>query len=716
MFPLILFLSALLMFAAENMVAKTLLPILGGSPAVWNVCMSFFQLTLLAGYTYAWGLSRQRPRVQVAIHLALLPVSLLSLPLALGPGLRDWLAASRRPELALIPALLAMVGAPFFVLSATSPLLQHWFSRRGGDPKRTYRLYAASNAGSLLGLLGYPLLLEPATTLPQQSHCWGWAYATLTALITVLGLMTLRRQTQVGPPSRRIPTLPPPLAAAPPAWPTKLRWLGLAALPCSLMLGVTTHITSDLAAVPLLWTIPLAIYLLTLIIVFRRRTAFQNRIAQGALPILTVAVVFLTCIRATEPTLLIVSLHLALFGCIALQCHGKLVDLQPPPRHLTQYYFWIAAGGALGSLLNSLLAPCLFRTAIEYPLALVAALLWIGGDKRWPQAKTALLIAGLAAGLTAALLTFPRAATFTVAATAVTLYLLKNDRLALGGATAATLAICAALVPDPRGKTIFVARDFFGISKVMVNAQGLHQITHGNTIHGAQARTPERERTPLLYYHPRGPFGTVFEEVGRRQGPQAIALAGLGAGALLAYSQPGQSWTVYEIDPVVVRIARSPALFSYLTRSAVQPQVILGDARLKLKEAPPGAYDALIIDVFSSDSVPTHLLTREAVSLYLAKLKPDGLLALHISNRSLDLLPIVAGIAAQLNLVCQSCDDSLLSPADQADGKSAAHVVLLHRPEHPLPTLARHRQWRPIQGDPRQAWTDDFSNLLAHLK
>lgn len=699
------------MFTAENMVAKTLLPILGGSPAVWNVCMSFFQLTLLAGYAYAWGVSRLKPRAQVAIHLTLLPLSLLSLPLALGPGLSEWLAASRRPELALIPALLVMVGAPFFALSATNPLLQHWFSQQGGDPKRTYQLYAASNAGSLLGLMSYPLFLEPATTLTQQSQYWGWAYAILAALISMAGLKTSRRQGQAqtcGDSARR--------AGAPPSWQTKFQWLGLAALPCSLMLGVTSHITSDLAAVPLLWTIPLAIYLVTLILVFRRRTVRQEQIARGALPMLAVAVVFLTCIRATEPTLLIVSLHLALFGCIALRCHGRLVDLQPQPSHLTQYYLWIAAGGALGSLLNSLLAPYIFSTAVEYPLALVAALLWVGGDKGRPRTKAALQIAGLAAGLMTALLAFPSAATLTVAAAAVALYFLKNNRLAFGGAAAATLAIGAALVPDPRGKTIFVERDFFGISKVMVSARGIHQITHGNTIHGAQARTPERARIPLLYYHRRGPFGTVFEEVSRREGPQAIAVAGMGAGALLTYSQAGQRWTVYEIDPVVVRIARSPELFSYVSGSAVQPEVILGDARLKLKEAPDGAYDALIIDVFSSDTVPTHLLTREAVSLYLAKLRPDGILAMHISNRSLDLLPIVAGIAAVLGLECLSWDDTVVAPEDQADGKGPSHVVILHRPEHSLPMVARHRRWQRVQGDPREAWTDDYSDLVAHLK
>jgi hypothetical protein len=711
-----LFLSAALMFMIENMVAKTLLPVLGGAPAVWNICTCFFQSMLLAGYGYAHLLSTAAPHTQSRIHALVLLVSALTLPITLSDRGREALSSATVPEWTLIGVLLVMVGMPFFVLSATSPLLQHWYTRKVQDGEKAYRLYAASNSGSLLGLLAYPVLIEPTTTMPQQNAVWTAAYAVLILLVGAAALQARKAPPITG---HRLPVSSPCRAA--PGWRTKLEWAILAAVPSSLMLGVTSYITSDIAAVPLLWTIPLSIYLGTLMVVFGQRTERQKRLSQAATPVLVVAMVFLTCTRATEPSLIIVLVHLLLFASLSLECHGRLVDKKPTATYLTQYYLIFSAGGVAGSLFNSLIAPRGFKTPLEYPIAIVIALLIISGGLGQQAKRQVTLGAALITGI-AALLWLGRqwpsgTINLLMAVVVLGLYGLKYQKTAFACCTGLTLWLAAAALPDPRGRTLFVDRDFFGVSKVTLNPAGtLHQITHGNTIHGTQFVDPARKFMPTLYYHQQGPFGAVFEMLRLEQKPRSIAIAGMGAGTLLAYSRPNQEWTIYEIDPIVVRIANNQNLFSYIQDAPIRPKTILGDARLMLAKADDGAYDALIIDVFSSDAIPTHLLTEEAGRLYLSKLRDSGLLVIHISNRSLNLLPVVTGLAAKLGATCYSWSDTTIRPDDEREARAPSNVCVLTPPGKRIAAMEADRRWVREKGDARNRWTDDFSNIVRLLK
>lgn len=749
-----LFVSATLLFWVQPMVAKMLLPLLGGTPAVWNTCMLFFQAMLLAGYAYALLISRYlRLRAQVAAHALLLVITALTFPILISDATARSVPREGDPSLWLLGSLLTTVGLPFFAVSTFSPLLQKWFSETRQDSSRDpYFLYAASNAGSLLALLSYPLLLEPGFTLRGQSRLWSSVYALLVLLLAACAFTLLRRTkpNQFEFPARVASEATAAAAAdthdgetnalAPEAndaraanlsWHRRLRWVALAFVPSSLMLGVTTYFSTDIASLPLLWVIPLSLYLLTLVFAFARRQILKPRLLARIMPgiALVFALVYLS--GATQPVWLLIFSHLILFFFAALACHGQLAEDRPAVRHLTEFYLLMSVGGVLGGIFNALLAPALFNTTLEYPLALILACLLLPrapGDARSDTPRERWLDIGFPAGL--ALLTmllalvvsrfeFDRVQSLAlvVGVPLIIGYLSRRRPVRFALALGAVM-LGSSFHAGLNRETLIAERNFYGTLRVTQDAASdTHWLYHGTTIHGRQSHALARHCEPLSYYHREGPLGRVFETFNARTTTTPnVAIVGLGTGATAAYTRPGQDWTFYEINPAVVQIARDPTYFTYLTYCAAAPITIsLGDARLGLQNAPAAHYALIVLDAFSSDAIPMHLMTLEALDLYLSKLAPEGgLLVFHISNRSLDLHPVVADLARARNLHALSFDDTA---RNQPSGKEPSQWVVMSRRPEDVSTLALDPRWQKLEGRPdRPVWSDDFSNIISIFK
>lgn len=738
LFAITLFVSALLLFLVQPLIARMLLPLLGGTPAVWQTCLFFFQGTLLAGYGYAHFTGKWlSPRRQTLMHLIVLAVAAISFPLAVSETLLPTIDKQTSPMLWLLGCLTVIVGLPFFAVSTSGPLLQWWFSRTrhalAGNP---YFLYAASNLGSLVALLGYPLLVEPNLRLSDQAKFWSVGYGILALLVASCALALWK--SPAGNPTEQASAAPESEFA--PLTPTRrLRWIAWAFAPTSLMYGVTTYLTTDLAAVPLLWVLPLALYLLSFIVVFARRRIVSLSLLNSLLPLLAVVLSFLMLTKLPRPLWLLGGLHLLFMFVAATVCHGRLADDRPPARHLTEFYLWMSVAGALGGLFNSLLAPLLFRTVIEYPMAIVLALLLRPAKKSgqgeactgkadrlksvlrllvWPLG-VGLLTAGLA-------ILLPRAGLPTMASVVITLAL----PLLLSYAWARkplrfALAIGAVMLGSYffqdlfYGQTIHVERNFFGVLRITRDQTGtFHQIFHGNTNHGRQFIEPNRQCEPLSYYHRRGPLGQIFEQFNARAGSSQVAAVGLGAGAAVCYATAAQQWAIYEIDPAVIRLARDNRYFTYLQNCAAAPvKMVLGDARLQLRQAAAGQFGLIVLDAFSSDAIPTHLLTREAFALYLSKLAPGGWLALHASNQYLDLHPVVADLVADGNLIGLVRDDLEASSDEQDLGKDSSRWMLIARRGEDFGPLPTDPRWQPLtKQSGATVWTDDYSNPLGVFK
>ena len=733
-FTLTLFVSATLLFLVQPMFAKMVLPLLGAAPAVWNTCMVFYQAALLGGYAYAHLSLRQLgARRQALCHLLLLASPWLLLPIGVAAQWRPPVDANPIP--ALLTLLLTSVGLPFFVVAASAPMLQAWFSatgcRSGRDP---YFLYAASNLGSLLGLLGYPLLVEPYLTLAQQTRAWSIGFAVLSGLIAWCAVLLWR-----APPMVPAAVSPPPgeadLPAAAPNWPLRLRWLALALVPSSLMLGVTTHIATDIASVPMLWVIPLALYLLSFALVFARRVLIPRRLMLRLQPILLLflsAWFFVQDVAWHWPLML---LHLAVFFVTAMVCHGELAATRPDARRLTEFYLWMSLGGVLGGLVNAILAPWLFSSVFEYPLMLVAACMLRPRAAQtaisWRIRAGDLLFPGLLFALLAAASywlrhaqwprqydlqydPYVRAILFGGGALLVLTFSLRPIRLGLG--MAALLFTAGTLGCDTQ-TILQQSRSFFGVIRVKSDGN-YHSLEHGTTRHGMQCFvSAERRGDPLSYYSREGPLGQVFAKKIQSASFREVAVIGLGAGTTAAYGLPQLGFTFYEINPAIVRVAQDPRLFTYLADSpARRISIVLGDARLMLAAAPAHSYDLIIFDAFSSDSIPLHLVTREALQLYLEKLTPDGLLLLHISNRYVDLAPILGRLAQQAGLKALVQRDEA-TEAERKWGKLSSTWVLVGRDDLALAEFQTDARWGPIPIPPgTPLWTDDFSNILSALR
>ena len=759
-FTLAIFLSAGLLFLVQPMVAKMLTPLLGGTPAVWNTSMLFFQAVLLGGYLYAHLLGKLRtPKAQVVVHAVLMLAALVTLPIALPRGWAPPTESS--PVFWVVASLAVAVGAPFFVLCTTGPLLQRWFAFTDHpSAKDPYFLYAASNAGSLLGLLAYPLL-ELAIGLRAQGRAWSIGYIAFVAAALACGVVLLRGRGAPAAPAtstraqRRHGGAPaevkpePALPLTPIGWRTRGLWVLLAFVPSSLMLGVTLHFSSDLGAIPLLWVIPLSIYLFTFIVSFSSRNWMPPVSASKVLPLPVFAVALISTINEERPIWVAILLHLSILFFAAMLCHGRLAASRPHASRLTEFYLWIAVGGVLGGLFNALVAPFIFKVVLEYPLAVLLALLlrtpWDG--ERDPVGRSARLSRVFDVALPVLMLASfygvwtgvemigealrdappeQRGLVFFLkfpAALIPLAFMLFSVRRRLRFAltyVVAVLLVQARLASDDI--LMHVERTFFGVHRVTRDPQNLwHRLAHGTTRHGIQYFHPELVRTPTMYYHPTGPLGDVFMEFISEPWFDRVGIIGLGSGGIAAYAQPGDYYTYYEIDPAVIRIAEDERYFTYLKDArnrGAQIDTVLGDARQTIAKAPDGQFDLLICDAFSSDAIPTHLLTREAVEMYLKKLTPTGLLVFHVSNRYLFLPPVLGAAARDLGILSYICDETPppggYPPAQF--GKEPGTWVVLARQDAHLAGLARAEsdmRWvarRPLPSF--RAWTDDYSNIL----
>lgn len=733
LFSLTLFVSAALLFWLEPMFGKFLLPTLGSTPQVWIASMLFFQAVLLAGYAYGHVLTaRLTLRRQTLVHVALVGVALVVLPVGVPDDVRP--PATGNPVWWQLGLMALTIGLPFLALASSAPLLQRWLAqsghRRAADP---YFLYRASNAGSIAGLVAYPALIEPFLGLDAQGGWWTGGYVLLVVLVVGCAAIALR----AGPAPDDAETIveSPPAGAKPLDWRRRAHWVALAFVPSSLMLGATTYVTRDIAPIPLLWVLPLIAYLLSFVVAFAPRPDPSPlvRAARTSMPVLAVVLVHVVVTGAQRPLWLLPALHLGVLFAIALVCHGWLAADRPHASRLTEFYLWVATGGALGGVFNALIAPVAFQTLVEYPLAIVLACALYPGPARerptvlefFTRSKRptrvldwvapVLVGAGVAIALTAVQTGDPNDAT---AARSIVFGLVlgivvnfARRPLRFGAAVAAIFI--ASGVPDGADVQVIERdRSFFGIYKVE-EARGYHTIYDGTTIHGVERVGPGPPE-PLSYYNPVGPVGQLFRAMGTAPGRPAsrTAIVGLGAGGMACYARPGERWTFFEIDPTVARIARDPRLFTYLRDCPGGFDVKLGDGRKSLERTRPGEFGLIAIDAFTSDSVPVHLLTREALSLYLERLRPDGMLLFNISNRFVDFEPVLGNLAHDLELSCAI--DRLKVNGAQAERRwDSSTWVAMARDPAALERLG----WRGCRREPgARVWTDDFSNVLGTLR
>ncbi len=719
LFGLTVFASASLVFMVQPMAAKLLLPLLGGAPAVWNTSMAFFQGALLAGYAYAHLLQRAGSmRRQALIHAAALVAAATVLPLRAHDLLGS--PSSDHPALWLLGALGLMVGAPFAILSATAPLAQAWHARvfREGEGRGPYVLYAASNLGSLIALLAYPVAVEPALALQAQSIGWSLGYGAFALMMICLGQLAARA------PAADHPVAAPVVRPARrDQWRERQTWVAQAAHPSSLMLGVTTHLTTDVASAPFIWVVPLALYLVTFIIAFQDRPAISR---EAALLFQAAAVAACAVILPFRTTNLMVQLgvHLSAFFLTALVCHQALVARRPQPSRLTEFYLLLSLGGVVGGAFNAFIAPVIFTNVWEYPLVLALSCLarpWEWGfDKAWRWGLFVVAIICVIAAPILAGLVAGSEGTVRILLGVVTIsaFLLRRSTM-LFFATIAMLLISAQAAGD-RVDVRQSWRSFFGVvrqSVMPVDALGgeVRMLAHGTTLHGAQATSPDFRCRPLVYYAPETPIGQVFSAMRAENLRLEIGAVGLGTGAVAAYTRPGDRLTFFEIDPLVVRIANDSAYFTYTTACAKgEIDYVIGDARLTLTDQPAGRFDLLLIDAFSSDAVPAHLLTVEAVRMYLDRLKPEGVLILHLSNRNLDLISPAMAVAEAAGA------SALLQRHSAAYGapplwESAEDVVILAKSPAGLAPFANDVNWDPVDPTRARPWTDDYTNLPGAL-
>lgn len=721
LFPIAILISATLVFLLQPIVARLILPLLGGSPAVWTTSMAFFQAALLGGYAYAHLLQRVRSlRLQMIIHGVVLVVAALALPLRVSSGFGE--PDVERPILWLLATLVMSVGAPFAALSATAPLVQAWYARTRPREQadQTYRLYAASNIGSLVALLGYPLAVEPLLSLSGQRWIWTVGYGLFVAVLGALALIVsgrggaaLEATTEAGEVGPR------------PSWRRRGVWVVLAAIPSSLMLGVTSHLTTDVASAPMFWVLPLALYLLTFILAFSdRRILAPDRILmlQVGAAALSLAMLYYT----SDSFVLVFLVQLSAFFLAALACHTRLYDLRPDTTHLTEFYLCLSLGGVIGGGFNAFLAPVLFTTVIEYPLVIVLSALALAPasavDRRalaiWLVAVVLIAGAPLVAyqiGYSDAGLLAMRLCLLTAVPAAI---LLRRFRILLVSLLA-ILASCAYLVSDhAQGGAVW--RNFFGVVTISdleddALKADVRTMTHGTTLHGAQSRDPVTACQPMVYYTPATPIGQVFTTVQARKPAVRVATTGLGAGSVAAFVRPNDRMTFFEIDPLVVELASDPYYFTYTTECAKgSVDYVVGDARLTLAKQPDAAYDIVFFDAFSSDAVPTHLLTREAIQLYLSKTKPDGVIILHLSNRNLQLrdVAMASAVAAGGHVLLQRH-----APTEEAEERweSASDVVIVGKTPEALADFRADPRWIAGGGGGARPWTDDYSNLVGPI-
>jgi hypothetical protein len=682
----------------------------------------FFQALLLCGYAYAHAsTSRLGVRRHAIIHVCVVLVPLLVLPVHLANGAPP---ATQNPVGWLLLALLMSVGLPFFVLSTSAAVLQKWYAATGDEGSRDpYFLYAASNLGSFVALIAYPLVVERLLPLRQQAQVWTAGYAVLAVMTMVCAAAAWR-----SPVAERARGASAAEAghAETIAWARRARWIVLAFVPSSLLMAVTSYMSTDVAAVPLLWIVPLSLYLLTFTVAFSPSASSVRALAGRLMPVATIALTLVLVAQMNQPLTVVIPLHLAVFAIIALVCHGELANDRPSPARLTEFFFWIALGGMLGGLFNALVAPVVFTGIAEYPLVLVLACLIRPAAAAAPPRESwrrdvlvAIVVGGAAVASVLVNNRFGSSSRFIVLGAAVpALIAFSQQRRPVRFAVCvALLLLSGELVRSPFGRAVYATRTFFGVYRVRVDEQ-LHYrfMFHGSTLHGMQSLLPERRAASLSYFHASGPIGQVFANVPDAATAGEVAVVGLGVGSLASYAGPAQRWVFYEIDPAVERIARDPAYFTYLSNCGARCVVTIGDARLSLARARPQQFGVIILDAFSSDAIPIHLLTREALALYLSRLAPGGVIALHISNLHLSLSPVL-GRLAQAEGLTALWQREPASAGSLADGKFPSEWMVLARDARDLGRLTADPRWTaPRVQASTPLWTDDFSNILSVLR
>src|SRR4051812_30292463 len=717
-----IFLSAALLFAVQPMFTKMVLPRLGGAPSVWSVAMVFFQAALLSGYAYAHLLTRYAPgRRSVVIHLAVMVAACFFLPLSIANG---WGRPPSSGEAFWLLGLFAVsIGLPFLALAANSPLLQAWFARTDHPAaKDPYFLYAASNVGSFLALLSYPVVIEPLIELRDQTRLWSLGFVVLIALIAACG--ALLWNALEAPPASTADGM----EAAPPHWRQIARWVFLAAVPSGLLVAVTAHISTDVAAVPLLWVIPLALYLLTFVIVFSRRPVIPHWFAVALQPVFIIGLVAMLIFEPVKAIVGQIAVHIAVFFVCALVCHGELARSRPPARYLTAFYMWMSAGGMIGGIAAGLIAPYTFSWIAEYPILLALAVLCRPGlalpGRRAEQAIFfgALAIAGIA------LIAFrvyeveinDSVYNWVIGALLVVTVLFWRDPLPFAAIIAFVLLGNHYMIESGSATAV---RSFFGVLKITDTSDGrFRTLSHGTTLHGGQRirnddGSPMTDRPqPIMYYYDGSGIAQVLDAArAGAERPIRFAVIGLGTGSLACRAEADEIVHYYEIDRAIIRIARDPKFFSFISECRPDVPIMLGDARLTLADAPDGSYDAIIVDAFSSDAIPIHLITREAMAIYKAKLAPNGIVGVHISNRHLELASVVAGIASANDMVART-NDSADVVEDDANYIFSGTVVAVARSNDDLGPIGTSEYWPLQPPDPKQwVWTDDYSNVFGAL-
>lgn len=686
-------LGSTLLFLVQPIIGRLLLPRAGGTASLWNTAMVFFQAALLAGYllahigTSVLGVARHR-----YAHLVLLVLPLAFLPLTV-PG--DWsLDAGRDPIVATLGVLAIMVGVPFLALATSSPTLQRWFAATDHpNADNPYFLYAAGNVGSLTALIAYPFVIERHLGLDAQAGLFTGGYvAFLVCTVVAAVLVPAHRGTVAARVVAR---------CAPIAGPRRARWVAWSFVPSALLLGATRFISTDIASFPLLWILPLVLYLATFIVAFgvkdpERVTSIAGRaVVIGAIPL---ALTFL----GRVPIGLALGLHLGWLFAAALLAHGRLAADRPPASRLTEFYAWVSLGGVLGGSFVALVAPVVFTRLWEYPLAILGALLLVPAVAGSRHHLPVLGLTAVMVGVGAWLHHGAEVQLATLVMAAAGLIVLRRPPMVFAFTMAAVMAVGVGVTG---ADVVAEDRSFFGTYAVLETDGGGRVLQMGTTIHGSQH--PDRAGRPTTYYHPDGPLGPVFDAP--RQ-PMDAALIGLGAGEIAAYGMVGDRFTFYEIDQVVVDIASDPTYFTYLRDTPAAVEVVVGDGRIELERS-DALHDVVVVDAFSSDAIPVHLLTREAIATYLDHLEPDGLLLLHVSNRHFDLAPVVQRIGSTMGLTVRTID--YVPDADAFDTGAAPSIwVAVARSATTIDAI--DERWAPVAGD-GPLWTDDYSNVLAVL-
>ncbi|HEU4969761.1 MAG TPA: fused MFS/spermidine synthase [Sphingomonas sp.] len=720
-----IFVGSFLLFLVQPMIARMALPRLGGAPAVWNSAMLVYQALLLGGYAYAHGLARLNVRTQSVVHLILLAAAALLLPIGL---IGRTPSATASPAFWVLWLLLLSIGPLFFAVAAQAPLIQRWYAAATGgrDP---YPLYAASNLGSFTGLLSYPLLVEPRLPLAEQSALWTGGYVLLVVLTLACAAVLPRAGLDTSDAGYT--------AEAPPTLRRRLWWIALAAVPSGLMLSTTTYLTTDIVAIPLMWVIPLGLYLLSFTLAFGQRSvvALICRLS----PLILVAMGGFEVQNSPRMPFFTAGVELALLFAVAVTLHAQMYGTRPAPIYLTGFYLCMSIGGALGGLFSGLIAPLVFDWTYEHPLLILAAaalvpqaFLFDWTERLWNNRRRAALLTVLMLVLTIAIAAvaieqpwrwmWGHATWIGAGAIGVLTFFCIGKRvpfliglagmiLVFGGYDAIRLS----LTPNAR------FRSYFGVYTIRDEGD-TRTLAHGTTSHGLQILTPGRERELTSYYSPSSGVGQAMLLLPEIAGPQArVGAVGLGTGTLACYTRPGQDWRFYEIDPTIAHIARETGKFTYLARCNPDAKIVIGDARLSLAGAPTSSLDFLVLDAFSSDAIPMHLLTREAFAIYGRVLAPHGMLLVHISNRFLDLEPVVAAAARDGGWLAAEYDDAVPPGSPDYRYLSASNWVLMTRDPAVLGEVMAGAPpdgaWRPLQPDPGFAgWSDDYATILPLVK